>query len=224
VQIEWDMPSDYWRNQMMQDFPDPRVSRVPSDWQKYKKLIQPLVGAFVGAKPDSFKAMPADKTKHAKPFPTPRSWTKAIDVLAACRSVGFGFDHAVTVKLLMGAIGSAAAVEFFAYAKNLDLPDPESILANPKGLELPDRGDVSWAILMGVVSAVAGNSTIDRWTRAWAVLEQACKQKREDIAAVCAKRLVLDNIRPKGSEIPRTFDALTPILTASGLIASRNAN
>ena len=72
--------------------------------------------------------------------------------------------------LIRGAVGDGAGVEFLAWLVEMDLPDPEEVLANPAAFRLPERGDRAYAALAAVAAAVAAEPTPERWTAAWQVL------------------------------------------------------
>jgi hypothetical protein len=167
--------------------------------------------------------MPNDAAMRAKAFPTYRSWTMAERLLAGCKALGYGLGdtkgalpHDVLALCIGGCVGAGAAMEFLTYASELDLPDPEAVLANPDSLKLPDRGDRAFAVLTAVVSAVLAKNTPKRWNAAWAVLAKATTQQRPDIAASSA-RLLAQN-RPADTKLPKEVTVFVPILKAAGII------
>jgi hypothetical protein len=141
----------------------------------------------------------------------------AQELLAACLSLGLPLEATETVTLMSGCVGETAAHEFLTYARELDLPDPEDVLRNPKALRLPERGDRAYAVLVGVVAAVLANNTEKRWNRAWDVLAVAVNDGKPDIAAGAARSLAFN--RPKGNLLPPTsIDAFLPLLKEAGLM------
>ncbi|HEX3965252.1 MAG TPA: hypothetical protein VHZ03_52840 [Trebonia sp.] len=95
--------------------------------------------------------------------------------------------------LVRGAVGDGAGTEFLAWHTEMDLPDPEEVLANPGKFQLPERGDRAYAALASIAAAVATRPTPERWIAGWRVLGQ-CAQA--DVAAVAAR--VLAKCRPDG--------------------------
>ena len=131
--------------------------------------------------------MPESEEQAGKAWPSPRSWDMASRLLAAADAAQAGED--VAAVLLAGSVGNGAGLEFLAWRKALDLPDPEWVLANPEKFQLPERGDQAFAVLSAVVTAAVGNLTKDRWLAAWQVLARAAEQGAKDIAAASAKAL-----------------------------------
>ena len=215
--VEWSMPVEYWVEQMVQDFPAPQVSRLPENWMRHWPTAKTYVAAFAHTRPGAIHMLPKSAVQRSQPWPSFRTWTMAARLVAACLSVGEDLESDATVTLVGGCVGPGSAHEFLTYSKELDLPDPEEVLKHPRKLKLPPRGDRSYAVLTGVVSAVLANLTIDRWNKGWEVLEVAVAQEKADIAAGAARALAKN--RPPGSAtLPKSVTAFVPILTAAGLM------
>jgi len=224
AQLPWNMPVSYWNEQHIAGFPDPDGgAALPSDWEKHLPWARTMVAAFANARPDAIVKMPQEAALRSKPFPTYRSWTMAERLIAACKALGYGvgdakgaLPHDVLVQCVGGCVGSGAGLEFVTYIGELDLPDPEVVLANPDSLRLPERGDRAFAVLTAVVSVVLANNTPKRWNAGWAVLAKATTQQRPDVAASSA-RLLAQN-RPGDTKLPKEVSAFVPILKAAGII------
>jgi phage tail protein X len=214
--IAWDMPVQYWAEAMLGGFPKPKVGRLPDKWRERLPWARGLVAAFAAVKPGTIKAMPKETSARAGAWPSLRTWTMTMDLLAACRAMGYGTEHDVTRILVGGCLGDGAALEFLTWVSEQDLPDPEAVLKNPKSLALPDRGDRCYAVLTSIVAAVLANNTPPRWIAAWEVLEQAVAQNRPDVAASSARALARN--RPAGVDPPKAINAFLPLLKAAGLL------
>lgn len=222
--LGWDLPVAYWNQQHIAGFPDPDCgAELPKDWEKNLTWARTMVAAFANARPDAIVKMPEEAALRSKPFPTFRSWTMAERLIAGCKALGYGvgdtkgaLPHDVLVQCVGGCVGPGAGLEFVQYISELDLPDPELVLANPDSLKLPDRGDRAFAVLTAVVAVVLANNTPKRWNAGWAVLAKATTQQRPDIAASSA-RLLAQN-RPGDTKLPKEVSAFVPILKAAGII------
>lgn len=222
--LGWDMPVSYWNEQHIAGFPVPDSGAgLPKDWESHLPWARTLVAAFANARPDAIVKMPNEASLRSKPFPTYRAWTMAERLLAGCKALGYGIGdtkgalpHDVLVMCVSGCVGPGAGLEFVQYVSELDLPDPEAVLANPDSLRLPERGDRAFAVLTAVVSVVLANNTPKRWNAAWAVLAKATSQQRPDIAASSA-RLLAQN-RPADTKLPKEVSAFVPLLKAAGMI------
>lgn len=115
---------------------------------------------------------------------------------------------------VVGAIGDGAGLEFLTYSAELDLPDPERVLARPDDFQLPKRGDRQLACLTAIVSAVQSRTTRERWEAAWVVLAQAAKAGVPDVAARAAMDLAA--LRQPDWTVPSTVDAFVDVLRLSG--------
>ena len=117
--------------------------------------------------------------------------------------------------LIRGAVGDGAGVEFLAWLVEMDLPDPERVLADPASFRLPDRGDRAYAALAAIAAAVAADPTPARWTAGWRVLGLAA-DTAPDVAAVAAR--VLAKCRPDGTALPAEINLFAPVLRDAGLL------
>lgn len=218
--VDWEVPVSWWADQLIAGFPDPDLKRLDVDlWKQHTVWATTLVAAFAKAKPSAVRNIPKERSRQAKPWPSLRSFTMARDLLAADRACGYTVDHDITLMHVAGCVGEAAATEFLAYGNELDLPDPEEVLKNPRKLRLPDRGDRAYAVLTSVTAAVLANNTVDRWRAGWAVLGQAVKADRVDVAAGAAKALAAERNRPKGyGKAPDEVAAFIPVLKQAGYL------
>ncbi|MEU6710526.1 MoxR family ATPase [Nonomuraea sp. NPDC046802] len=120
----------------------------------------------------------------------------------------------VRAELVIGAVGEAAGFEFLSWLRDLDLPDPETLLADPAA-PLPDRVDRVHAVLGSVVAHVSADGGADSWQRAWTLIGRVAR-RTPDVAASAARALAVR--RPHGAVLPTTVLELAPILRSAGLM------
>ncbi|MBI3978914.1 MAG: AAA family ATPase [Chloroflexi bacterium] len=177
-----------------------------------------LVAAFVRARPALLLQIPADESRRGQAWPSPRSWDFASRLLAAVRAGGGTLEDAL--PLCAGCLGDGPAIELLHWIHELDLPDPEMLLAEPQGYQHPARTDRSFAILSAVVQAAVGRLTRDRWLAAWRILGIAAAGGGADVAAAAARRLAL--ARRGDLPLPAAdLAAFLPVLQAAGLVGGR---
>jgi hypothetical protein len=139
----------------------------------------------------------------------------AARLMAAAGAAGTG-DEARSA-LIRGAVGEGAGVEFLAWLVEMDLPDPEQVLADPASFRLPERGDRAYAALAAIAAAVAADPTPERWTAGWRVLGLAA-DAAPDVAAAAAR--VLARCRPADvRDMPAEIRLFAPVLRDAGLLA-----
>jgi hypothetical protein len=126
-----------------------------------------------------------------------------------------GASDAARTALVRGAVGDGAGVEFLVWLTEMDLPDPEQVLADPASFRLPERGDRAYAALAAIAAAVAADPTPERWTAGWQVLGLAA-DVAPDVAAVAAR--VLAKCRPEGAALPAEIRRFAPLLRDAGLL------
>mgnify|MGYP001183180644 CR=1 FL=1 len=213
--LSWSLDTQGWIDGMIQGWKTPSIPVLPDSWEAGIPASRALVASFIRHRPHLLLQLPESEEQAGKAWPSPRSWDMASRLLAACDAAKAGED--VAASLVAGCVGDGAAMEFLAWRKALDLPDPETVLANPSGFRVPERGDQAFAVLTAVVSAAVSNLTKERWLAAWAVLARATEQGAKDIAAASAKALA--RARKPGLPLPqKELQGFIPLLKQGGLM------
>jgi hypothetical protein len=195
-------------------WPAPVVPALPAGWQAEEILARGLIAAFLHVRPGLACAPPTDAAAAGRGWPSPRTWEMAARLMAAAGAAGTG-DEARSA-LIRGAVGDGAGVEFLAWLVEMDLPDPEQVLADPASFRLPERGDRAYAALAAIAAAVAADPTPERWTAGWQVLGLAA-DAAPDVAAVAAR--VLAKCRPADvKDMPPEIRLFAPVLRDAGLL------
>ncbi|WP_235828584.1 AAA family ATPase [Actinomadura rubteroloni] len=171
-----------------------------------------VVSGFLTARPGLAHHLPADAEARGGAWPSPRSWEMALRLLAAGYATG-ARPEAVAAAVV-GAVGDGAGLEILAYLEELDLPDPERVLARPEAFALPERGDRQLAFLTAVVAAVQGEPTRERWEAGWVVLAKAVDAGVPDVAARAAADLAA--LRDTSWPVPDGIDGFIDLLQLSG--------
>ncbi|GAB2908578.1 hypothetical protein GCM10027203_04590 [Nonomuraea fastidiosa] len=83
-----------------------------------------LVGAFLRVRPEPVLNVPDGP---ARAWPSPRTWEPAAIALAHTIKA----PDEVRAELVTGAVGEAAGYELLSWLRDLNLPDPETLLAGP---------------------------------------------------------------------------------------------
>jgi hypothetical protein len=191
----------------------PSVPLIPDGLQAEEILSRGLIAAFLHVRPALVCAPPTDAASAGRGWPSPRTWEMAARLMAAGNAARATQD--ARSALIRGAVGDGAGIEFLAWLVEMDLPDPEVVLADPTAFRLPERGDRAYAALAAIASAVAGQPTAERWTAGWRVLGLAA-DTAPDVAAVAAR--VLARCRPEGATLPAEIKRFAPVLRDAGLL------
>ncbi len=173
-----------------------------------------VIAGFLSARPGLAHHMPNDAESRGKAWPSPRTWEMALRLLVFAEACGVGSEALGLV--LTGAIGDGPGIELLTFAEELDLPDPERVLAKPSAFALPARGDRQLAFLTAVVSAVVSNPTRERWEAGWTVLAKAVDAGVPDVAARAAADLAA--MRDQNWPVPAQIDAFVEVLSLSGVL------
>lgn len=211
--LDWAVDARTFAEGMAAGFAAPEVARLPDGWERQLVASRALVSAFALVRPALVVAPPSEASEAGRGWPSPRTWEMTARLLAAARAAGAGDD--ATSALVRGAVGDGAGAEFLAWSSELDLPDPEAVLADPSSFVLPERGDRAYAALSSIAAAVMAEPTVARWHAGWKVLGTA-GERAPDVAAVAAR--LLARCRPPGASAPPEIKAFLPLLRDAGML------
>lgn len=170
------------------------------------------IAGFLTARPGLTHHLPADPESRGGAWPSPRTWEMALTLTALHHAAGTGAE--ALALALAGAVGDAAALELVTYLRELDLPDPERVLADPMAFALPERGDRQLAFLTAVIAAVRARPSRERWEAGWTVLGKAVDAGVPDVAAASALDLAV--MRRPDWPVPAAIDAFAEVLRLAG--------
>lgn len=148
------------------------------DWRKWAVAnnVKPEVVNFINFRPGLLNDFDPDK----RAFPTPRAWTFVSRILDSGRT------SVVERSLIAGAVGDGASAEFAAFLKIYrNLPNPDSILMNPKGAVVPTDLATLYA-LCGALAQRASDSNFER-------LVEYCDRLKEEFQVLCVRDAVTRN-------------------------------
>jgi len=210
--LDWPVEAQAFAEGLTAGWGAPVVPRLPDGWGSQLGVGRGLVAAFVSVRPSLTVAMPKDGTTAGRGWPSPRSWE--MTALLWTAATVSGASEQARAALVMGSVGQGTGLEFLNWASEMDLPDPEEVLANPGAFVMPERGDRAYAALSAIAAAVAADPTEERWLAAWKVLALAA-ERGADVAALAAR--VLAQCRPEGVAAPAELKLFAPVLREAGL-------
>jgi MoxR domain in the MoxR-vWA-beta-propeller ternary systems len=213
--LAWDVNPRVVADGLAGGWAAPQVPELTGGWEAEEILARGLVAAFLRARPALACAPPTDPASAGRGWPSPRTWEMAARLWAAAGAAGAG-DEARSM-LVRGSVGDGAGAEFLTWLLEMDLPDPEEVLADPDAFRLPDRADRAYAVLAAVTSAVTAQPSPERWAAGWRVLGIAAATA-PDVAAAAAR--VLARHRPGGAALPPEIHLFAPVLRDAGLLAT----
>lgn len=153
-----------------------------SGWGKSRPRIfgeaAAKIAAYLRKSPKNFLLPPDPSSeKISGAWPSPRSWSMAVRLLAISR-------EEETEEILTATVGPDCAHEGAEYFSSLDLPAAEELLA---GKPLPQRGDRAACALSCLVAHVlASKNREELAVQAWKILGLA----RPDLVLVAARTLL----------------------------------
>ncbi|GGV03985.1 ATPase AAA [Streptomyces filipinensis] len=192
----------------------PRAALPRLDPERLREAVafaRRAVCAFLVARPGLVHRLPEGDSRRGGAWPSPRSWEATLRLLAFATAAGSPRD--VLSLLVRGTVGDGPGLELLASLDRMDLPDPETLLADPAGAELPERGDLRQAVLDGVVDAVRKRPERARWDAAWALLVRAMETGAPDVVVVPATTLA--SLRRDDWDVPAAVERLAGAVSLS---------
>ncbi|MEH0417447.1 AAA family ATPase [Streptomyces sp. B21-083] len=169
------------------------------------------VCGLLTARPKLVHQLPGNETRRGGAWPSPRSWDMTLSLIAFATAAGSSRE--VLSLLVRGTVGDGPGLELLASLDRMDLPDPETLLADPATAVLPDRGDLRQAVLDGVVAAVRGRPERARWDAAWALLVRALETGAPDLVVVPATTLA--SLRQQDWDVPAAIERFAGVVSLS---------
>jgi hypothetical protein len=167
-------------------------------------LARRAVCGLLTTRPKLVHQLPSNEARRGGAWPSPRTWEMTLRLIAFATAAGV--DRDVLSLLVRGTVGDGPGLELLASMDRMDLPDPEDVLADPLGAELPERGDLRQAVLDGVVAVVRNRPTRERWGAAWALLVRAMETGAPDLVVVPASTLA--SLRQDEWDVPEAVERL----------------
>lgn len=214
--IDWRLPADVVAEGLLGSWPVialPEVSQerisTETDSEAWK------LSGFLMTRQHLSTAMPESTGQQGRAFPTPRSWEMVLKLVGTANAMGLNPE--VRRLLVVGCVGPGAGSEYLAYREELDLPNPELLVADPVGLEIPKRADQLYAICGSLISALGANLTADRWENVGKFIMRLSEMGHPDIAV--SLLIQWKKIAPPGAMVSRPIvQSLNPLLREAGLI------
>ncbi|MDP9792396.1 MoxR-like ATPase [Catenuloplanes nepalensis] len=182
-------------------------ARLPEAVTYARRAVQ----TFLTARPGLVHRMPGAEQARGGAWPSPRSWDMALRLVAFATAAGTSRE--VLSMLVRGTVGDGPGLELLASLDRLDLPDPETLLADPDNAPLPERGDLRQAVLDGVIAAVRDRPERERWDAAWTLLARAVETGPPDLVVVPATTLAA--LRREEWDVPALIDRLAGTVALS---------
>ncbi|MEV4098193.1 AAA family ATPase [Streptosporangium saharense] len=176
------------------------------------RFARRAVCELLAARPALVHRLPNDEARRGGPWPSPRSWEMALRLTAFATAANTSKD--VLSMLVRGTVGDGPGLELLANMDRMDLPDPETLLADPATADLPERGDLRQAVLDGVVEAVRRRPERSRWEAAWVLLVRALETGPPDLVVVPASTLAA--LRRADWDVPASIERLTGVVSLGG--------
>lgn len=188
---------------------------LTEDAQKRLPAERSQIAAFIHHRPELFHLMPKGEDEKDGPWPSART----LDGVAHVRAANPGISEDLKLRLMAGLTGHSTAADYINWVKEMDLPDPEKVLAGEiTDIVYPQRPDNTYAIISSVISVVANKYSHERYINAWKCLDLLAKGGAGDVAAAMVPAIERTTNGKQGVPDPSKYlEALIPILARAGV-------
>lgn len=207
--------TDAWISGMVSNWPTPKITKLPDGWTNRLTEARSLVASYIQHSPTSLQKMPKEESKRGEAWPSCRTWDYAATALAAAWA-----SDSNPLDPISACISTAETLPFLTWAKNLDLPDPEELLRNPRRFVLPDRQDKAYVIINSLTAAFLNDPTVDRWNAMWDCFGVVIDAKKPDLILVSSRQVVHFH-RDKGYPAPLKYSEMLPVFRDIGALGSK---
>ncbi|MEV5490824.1 AAA family ATPase [Streptomyces bobili] len=212
VHLQWTHDHDVVVRGLGGTWPRATLPRLdPGKVREAVDFARRAVCGLLSARPTLVHRLPSGEARRGGAWPSPRSWDMTLTLIAFATAAGASRE--VLSLLVRGAVGDGPGLELLAGLDRMDLPDPEAVLADPMGVDLPERGDLRQAVLDGAVDAVRKRPDKSRWDAAWTLLVRAVETGAPDLVVVPATTLA--SLRQGDWDVPATIERLAGVVSLS---------
>ena len=128
--------------------------------------LEPEIVQYIRWRPEALHRPPSSDSKD-RAFPTPRSYEFASRILTTMKQIGVNKE--IELEIFKGTIGEAEAIELVGFLRIFrELPNPDAILMNPSGADIPEKPEILYAL----VGALSHKATKDNAGRIIQVAER----------------------------------------------------
>jgi hypothetical protein len=210
VHLKFELDKDSWLMNFPSYWGNPPVKKlIPENkWMPQRGNV----AAFLYTRKTKILDFPKEAQFQCGPWPSPRSWEKVSQLLAVANSPE---DASGAIG---GAVGQGLAIEFVSFMRNLDLPDPEKILADPSSFKMDKykgRGDQVFAILSNLHATITSKLDEKRYNAFWEVLGKVAEAGVMDIGAAWARSS--SKMYQTGWKVPAAVNKYSKILQEIGI-------
>ncbi|WP_244223524.1 AAA family ATPase [Amycolatopsis circi] len=206
VHLQWTYDHDVVVRGLGGTWPKAALPRLdPGQLPDAVTFARRAVCGLLTARPGLVHQLPKSEGRRGGAWPSPRSWEMTLRLVAFATAAGASRE--VLSMLVRGTVGDGPGLELLASLDRMDLPDPETLLADPESAVLPERGDLRQTVLDGVVEAVRKRPEQSRWDAAWALLVLALETGAPDLVVVPAATLA--SLRRDDWQVPAAIERLS---------------
>ena len=215
LHLDWELDRQAWLDGMATGWPIATERIVDDASARSDRLAreQSLVLAFLDSHRHFIHDQPTDPAREGGPWPSPRSWDNAIQVLSRITED----DTDVQTTALSGLVGQSAGEAFMRWRIEAADFDLRAVLDDPTTEDWSDHHPSKTLTVLGAVATYAvEQGSKDVWQAALDVLMHCAEVTGRKDVCLRSARLLLSRA-PKGATIPAfAEESFGPMLRSIG--------
>ena len=200
--LEWELHASQWLTGLSSGFGDVDFPVLPATWRNGIAETSALVQAYIHKHHSALLRYPTNgeggedsRALAGKPWPSQRSWTNALVMMAAARACDLPKSEMqlVEAQLISGCIGEGGAKAFLQWTRALDIPDIAPMLKSLKQdssgewscskYKRVERSDVTLVICSNILSWVGANLDKETFEKGFGLLCVIAKEGDKEVAS-----------------------------------------
>lgn len=211
LHLDWQVNGLAWSDGFVTSWAELDVPELPAGWADGLPAARETIAGYIRQRPDALLNVPADAEAASRAWPSPRTWEMAARLLAAARAIEAPAE--VVELLLAGAVGNAAARDYFTLLRRGAAWDLDTAFKRPDAVRIPETPDALDGFLRAVIARFAAKADEEAWERSWQILAKAASAAGVD--AVVPHAIALHEAGSEAFLVPAEARPLLEAIYAS---------
>lgn len=189
MHLEWKLPLEDYLQGMRQGF---KVELNPLDPQQIEAQLpsaNAIVAAYLERQPSLLHKMPSEAEELGKAWASPRSWSMAARMMAACMAAKA--KPGLMSMAIDGCVGRGQGAGVVAFLTKMNLPTPAEVLLDPL-CSLPTESDALFVVGHSAATFLLERYQEELWNGFWRLVNRYQSLGKVDLIAPAISRILRD--------------------------------
>lgn len=189
MHLEWKLSLNDYLEGMRQGFKVELTPLDPTEIEAQVPTANAMVAAYLERQPSLLHRMPSDPEELGKAWASPRSWSMAARMMAACMA---GEENYGLMSMAIDAcVGKGQGAGVVTFLSKMNLPTPQSVLNDPN-CPLPTENDALFVVGHSAATYLLENYQESLWQGFWRLVSRYQEASKVDLVAPAISRVLRD--------------------------------